>query len=164
MLSAQHNVPSKLSSSCHQWTLCQHSHDQIGDLRKSCGVFNIKRWILYDIYDRKTLLWVYHKQIVRGVQSALLNMMVIRNYLVLADNGQYVTIVMTGSQTCHARMWPEEILLVFNIRHSYYRCITSRLWAQRYRLWSHTLLWWGCNSYHVISIFPGFTDVLSIQR
>jgi len=31
--------------------------------------------------------------------------------------------------------------------------------ADHNRLWNRTLLWCGCNSYHIISYFPGFTDV-----
>ena len=40
----------------------------------------------------------------------------------------------------------------------YCGCIASSSWAQHDQLWSRTLLRYGCNSCHVISYFPRFTD------
>ena len=122
-----------------------HSHDQINN---SCEICRLG-----------------HNSTARYLQCLLLNTMVIRNYLTVVVNGQYVRIVMTRSQTCRDLeeiLWRvyQQALILYDIynRRLYCGYIISRSWAQHNRLWSHTLLWCGCNSCHVISYFPGFTD------
>ena len=127
-----------------------HSHDQINNSREICRLG--------------------HNNTARYLQCLLLNTMVIRNYLTVVVNGQYVSIVMTRSQTCRARMWPwgnlvaclPAALILYDIynRRLYCGYIASRSWAQHNQLWSCTLLWCSCNSCHVISYFPGFTDAV----
>jgi len=56
------------------------------------------------ILNSREMYQLGHNNTARYLQCLLLNTMVIRNYLTVVVNGQYVSIIMTRSQTCCARM------------------------------------------------------------